>query len=90
MARKDAKAQRNKGLPQEDVKPGLRKSPFRLCAFARIEKIRRGREKKNSAPQCCGTGSEDTKAQRKNSLRLGAFARKKINISKKKSLRSLL
>ena len=35
MARKDAKAQRNKGLTQEDVKPGLRKNPFaslRLCA----------------------------------------------------------
>jgi hypothetical protein len=35
MAREDAKAQRNKRLTQEDVKPGLRKTPFaalRLCA----------------------------------------------------------
>jgi hypothetical protein len=34
LSRKDAKAQRNKGLTQEDVKPGLRKTPFaslRLC-----------------------------------------------------------
>jgi hypothetical protein len=47
-------------------------------------------QKKNSAPQCCGPGSKgaetqrneewphkDAKVQRKNSLRLGAFARKK-------------
>jgi hypothetical protein len=41
---------------------------LRLCAFARIEKITHKQSKNISAPQYCGTGSEDAKAQRKKGL----------------------
>ena len=47
---------------------GQRKNSLRLCAFARIEKITHEQSKNISAPQYCGTGSEDAKAQRKKGL----------------------